>query len=145
MSDFRFHLPGFFALVEFDWGPNFAAALASALSALTATPKEHDIATLRALLGDLEGIRAGSRPTAEELIRAPLLTNWRLLIAPDGLRLTGEVVGHPVLGARKRIATSPVYAIQPARHSWARSWNRFYRLDAADGGHHHGSRVERLH
>jgi hypothetical protein len=81
---------------------------------------------MRALLHDLETIRAGRRPSSQEIASAPQLIDWRFLLAPDGLRLTGKVVGHPVHGARDRIATSPVYAIDSKHHAWARSRNRFF-------------------
>ena len=146
MSDIRYHPTAFLAGVEFDFGARFAAGLAATISALTQLPSEGDLKAMRALLRALEGIRAGLSPTAEDLVSAPLLSHWRFLVAPDGLRLSGSVIKHPVLGVRTRIATSPVYAVdsEPQR-AWARTWNRFYRLGPAHTGAHTNDRAEKLH
>ncbi|CAL8969061.1 hypothetical protein RHODGE_RHODGE_03531 [Rhodoplanes serenus] len=84
------------------------------------------IETLRRLVGDLERIHAGQAPTAADLANAPLLDPW--LPAYTGAPvLTGTVTGHPRLGDRPFIATTPIYAIDPHR-CWVRTWSRFYRL-----------------
>jgi hypothetical protein len=147
MPNFLFHPPGFIAAVEINFGARFATNLVATVESLTRPPRDGDLRAMRALLQDLETIRAGRGPTAQELAFAPQLIDWRFLISPDGLRLTGKVIGHPVLGARDRIATSPVYAIdsKQSAHAWARSFNRFYRLGAARVSDDLRGRAPRFH
>jgi hypothetical protein len=133
MPDLHFFPPVFIAPVEINFGARFAATLVATVEALTRPPRDGDLTAMRALLQDLETIRACRGPTSQVLALAPHLIDWCFLISPDGLRLTGKVVGHPVLGARERIATSPICAIASKQHgnAWARWFNRYYRSDAA--------------
>ncbi len=118
---------GYIARVEIDFSPAFAARLGATIAALVEPPSAADIQRMRNLLRDLEAIRSGKGPSARQLSTAPLLSGWRFALAPDGLRLTGEVTGHPHLGARPKILTSPVYAVG-REFRWARVLSRFYRL-----------------
>jgi hypothetical protein len=83
---------------------------------------------LRALADDLDAVRAGNAPNDQTLARAPLLHDWTLVSAPDGVRLQGVVEDHPVLGTRP-IITSPVWLLN-AEQNWAHTLSRFYRLAA---------------
>jgi len=114
--------------VEYGFDARFAAQLAARVAALAQPPTTADLQALRALFRDLRAIHAGSGPDPKLLASAPLLTGWRLVLAPDGLRLTGDVAGHPKLGQRKGIVTSPVFALDPRAWAWARTWSRYYRL-----------------
>jgi hypothetical protein len=88
---------------------------------------EHDLsARLRSLAADLDGIRRGAGPCADVLVDAPLIVDWHPTLTPLGLRLTGFVAGHPLLGNRPAM-TSQVWAVDPA-DKWARTLNRFYKL-----------------
>lgn len=62
-------------------------------------------------------------PTQEELAKAPLLNEWRLV----GVCLHGQVVGHPRLGDRPNVRTSAVIALE-VEAGWARTLNTLYRL-----------------
>lgn len=86
---------------------------------------------LRSLAVDMERIRNGSSPTAEELERAPTLDRWRAMVTPVGVRLTGRVRGHPRLGDTTALI-SPLYADDEDR--WVRTLSRFYRLGKLDLG-----------
>ena len=88
---------------------------------------EPDLAEkLRTLADDLEQIRVGGAPVAADLSKAPLMTEWRPVISPLGLRLMGFVAGHPRLG-NTRVMTSQVWAAGPVG-AWIRTLSRFYRL-----------------
>jgi hypothetical protein len=88
---------------------------------------EPDLAKkLRTLADDLERIRVGGAPVATDLSEAPLIVDWRPVISPLGLRLTGFVAGHPRLG-NTRAMTSQVWAAGPDG-AWIRTLSRFYRL-----------------
>ena len=84
---------------------------------------------LRSLAGDLERIRLGTGPRPDECAHAPLITDWRTVLSPLGLRLMGSVTDHPVLGNRTAM-TSQVWAAGPEGR-WIRTLTRFYRLGAA--------------
>ena len=62
-------------------------------------------------------------PTQEELDKAPLLNNWRLI----GTSLYGHVTGHPRLGDRPNVRTSVVLDLE-IEAGWARTLNTLYRL-----------------
>lgn len=85
------------------------------------------VATLRALADDLERMTMFV-PGDTVLADAPLLENWNFSFRPVAA-LDGSVVGHPLLGCRP-VGTSEVFAID-ADLLWARTFNRFYRLGAA--------------
>lgn len=71
---------------------------------------------------------AETGPTEEDLAQAPVLSNWKAAISPDGhVLLWGEVTDHPLLG-NASIHTSQLIAIDPEA-GWARTASRWYRLD----------------
>jgi hypothetical protein len=87
---------------------------------------------LRSLADDLEDIRNGDAPRAEVLAVAPLIVDWHVALTPLGLRLTGFVAGHPLLGNRPAM-TSQIWAVDAAG-KWVRTLTRFYKLGIpADG------------
>jgi hypothetical protein len=101
-------------------------------------------ATLRRLADDMDRIRAGTGPTAEELANAPLIVDWRCVLTPVGLSLAGFVAGHPLLGNRPA-RTSQLW-VADAGACWVRTLSRYYKLgissdrtpfdgvDATEGG-----------
>jgi hypothetical protein len=99
---------------------------------------DDEIEILRRLLADLRRIRAGTGPTAGELADAPVLDGWAPSLRLETC-LAGEVRAHPLLGDRRLISTSELFAIDP-RGMWARTYSRFYALGAASikrsGGPH---------
>lgn len=105
-------------------------ALDSLLSPRAITPNL--TARLRGLVDDLDRIAARGAPTPADLKQAPLLVDWRMLMTFSGLCLVGFAAGHPLLGSKK-IATSPVWVLDPELH-WARTLSRFYRLGVPAGG-----------
>jgi Family of unknown function (DUF6634) len=86
------------------------------------------IAKLRALADDLDRIRGRQAPTNRQYAEAPLITGWRIFIAPSGLRLTGQVSGHPRIRAGLAVTTQLWAADASGR--WVRTLSRFYRLGA---------------
>jgi hypothetical protein len=106
-------------------------------------------ATLRRLADDLERIRAGTAPSAEELANAPLIVDWQCVLTPVGLSLAGFVAGHPLLGTRPA-RTSQLWAAD-AGGRWVRTLTRYYRVgisadrapfDDADASEGDGGRGE---
>jgi hypothetical protein len=95
-------------------------------------------ARLRALADDLVRIETGVGPDADELASAPLITGWRTVLSPHGLRLLGSVTGHPLLRDGASM-TSQLWAAD-SDGRWIRSLTRFYRLGAAF--HNHTSRPQ---
>jgi hypothetical protein len=83
---------------------------------------------LRKLASDLERMTMFV-PDPEVLSDAPLLSDW-VLAHRRAMALAGRVAEHPVLGDRRSIMTSEIYALDPGG-GWARSWTRFYRLGPA--------------
>lgn len=67
---------------------------------------------------------------------APRLDAYFPVVTPQGLRLIGEVSGHPLLpGQGRRIITSQLWFADP-KERWVRTLSRFYRLGrAADDNH----------
>jgi hypothetical protein len=86
----------------------------------------------RRLADDLDRIAIALAPMPAELEHAPLLVDWRLLLALSGLSLTGFVAGHPRLGSTN-IITSPSWVLDPELR-WARTLSRFYSLGVPAGG-----------
>jgi hypothetical protein len=81
---------------------------------------------LKALVVDMEAVRAGRGPTVlpED---APLLDSWALAGRPATC-LVGRSCGHPLLpGEDRAIATSDLWLISADR-KWARTLSRWYRL-----------------
>jgi hypothetical protein len=87
-----------------------------------------ELSTIERLAADLRSIADGTGPTEDELARAPLLLNWRVVARPV-LALDGLVLDHPVLGAQQ-ITTSQLYWVSDDKTS-ARTFSRFYRLSDA--------------
>jgi hypothetical protein len=83
-------------------------------------------ATLRRLADDMDRIRAGTGPTAEELAKAPLIVDWRFVLTPVGLSLAGFVAGHPLLGTRPA-RTSQLW-VADGGGRWVRTLSRYYKL-----------------
>ena len=80
----------------------------------------------RRLADDLEYLIAHGRPADAALLNAPLLDQWRHVLAPSAA-LAGIVDGHPLLRDGRPAVTSNLFAIAPAA-GFARTWNRWYRL-----------------
>jgi hypothetical protein len=83
-------------------------------------------ATPRRLADDMDRIRAGTGPTAEELAKAPLIVDWRCVLTPVGLSLAGFVAGHPLLGTRPA-RTSQLW-VADGGGRWVRTLTRYYKL-----------------
>lgn len=70
---------------------------------------------------------AEAGPSEADIATAPVLSDWMPAISPFAhVILVGEVVGHPILGARS-ITTSQLIAIHPEA-GWARTVSRWYSL-----------------
>ena len=70
---------------------------------------------------------AEAGPSDADLATAPVLSDWKAAISPDGhVMLWGEVTDHPRLG-NASIHTSQLIAINPEA-GWARTASRWYRL-----------------
>ena len=81
---------------------------------------------LRILADDCERLALGRPVSAILLQNAPLLEDWVPVVTPLGLRLVGQVTGHP-LHHDRAVATSPVWFADPDG-TWARTLSRFYLL-----------------
>ena len=81
---------------------------------------------LRRLADDVDDIADGRGPNVKVLVQAPILSNWSIFAAPDGVRLMGTVKDHPHAGPGL-ILTSMIFAIDPTLQ-WVRTLSRFYRL-----------------
>jgi Family of unknown function (DUF6634) len=81
------------------------------------------------LAADVRRIRAGKAPTAADLDEAPILDSWVPAVIWQKV-LAGSVTGHPLLGSRPFIRTSPLYVLD-LEQGWVRTWSRFYRLGAS--------------
>ncbi len=83
------------------------------------------------LADELQAIKDGTRPTADDLAGAPLLENWWPDTKP--LRIVkGEVHGHPNFPAGRLISTSDLYATDGT--TFLRTLSRWYRLGRPAGG-----------
>jgi hypothetical protein len=82
--------------------------------------------TLHRLADDIESLRQRGQPHAGDLRAAPNLDQWTVVMTPLGMRLTGIVSGHPLLGDR-RVMTSALWIADP-KAQWARTLSRYYRL-----------------
>lgn len=70
---------------------------------------------------------AEAGPSDADLAQAPVLSDWKAAISPDGhVMLWGEVTDHPVLG-NTSIHTSQLIAVN-SEAGWARTASRWYRL-----------------
>jgi hypothetical protein len=89
------------------------------------------VATLKALTWDIQRIRDGAAPSAADLAAAPVLHDWRSAVRGTTC-LVGSVQAHPLLGDRRAIFTSQIFAIDEMC-GWARTYSRFYVLAAKSG------------
>lgn len=65
-------------------------------------------------------------PSAEDLARAPILSNWLMIRCGDEARLIGTPTGHPTCHG-KAMRSSPLCGLDPALR-WARTISRWYAL-----------------
>jgi hypothetical protein len=84
---------------------------------------------------DLVRLKAGWRPDENDLADAPHLRVgglvWTPFFKPWSVSLVGAVLNaNGVPTGRQRI-TSFLIAVDAREGTWARTWNRFYRLDDA--------------
>lgn len=89
------------------------------------------IARTRDLSDDLARIVAGGGPTGADLADAPVLDRY-VIVPRMRPALAGMVAGHPILGDRRLITTSEIYAID-CDAGWARTFSRFYRIGRPAG------------
>lgn len=80
----------------------------------------------RSLAEDLERISEGLHPDVSALGEAPILSTWRVFIAPIP-HLEGFVVGHPKIDDGAMCITSELITFDPFA-GYARTRSRFYRL-----------------
>lgn len=70
---------------------------------------------------------AEAGPSEADLAQAPVLSDWKAAISPNGhVLLWGKVTNHPRLGTTN-LTTSQLIAIDP-KAGWARTASRWYRL-----------------
>ncbi|WP_438275830.1 DUF6634 family protein [Nitrobacter sp.] len=81
---------------------------------------------LRALADDAAHLQHVRSVSPALLRSAPLLKFWVPALRPEGLRLIGQVTGHPLIKGRM-IMTSPLWFADPAGR-WVRTLSRYYRL-----------------
>lgn len=81
---------------------------------------------LQALANDCARLEHDTKFVAAKLHTAPLLENYAPIIGPLGIRMIGDVTGHPLFGTRS-VITSQVWFADPEGH-WIRTLSRFYRL-----------------
>lgn len=87
------------------------------------TPIERE--WLDKLLRAIAAAEAG--PSAVDLAQAPVLSDWKAAISPNGhVMLWGKVTDHPRLGTTN-LTTSRLIAID-SEAGWARAASRWYRL-----------------
>lgn len=87
---------------------------------------------LQALADDCARLEHDTTFVSAVLHTAPLLDHYAPVLDPLGVRLVGNVIGHPLLGSGRRIVTSQLWFADPQGH-WIRTLSRFYRLgDPAD-------------
>lgn len=85
------------------------------------------IRLLQMLTDDLTDIIAGTRPTSQDLQEAVVLRNF--MIGQHQVPcLIGLAERHPRLGT-KLVTTSQLFFVDP-EGKWARTFSRFYRLEA---------------
>ena len=81
---------------------------------------------LRALADDTARLQQVRSVSPTLLRSAPLLKYWVPALRPEGLRLIGQVTGHPLIKGRM-IMTSPLWFADP-KGQWIRTLSRYYRL-----------------
>ncbi|MBS4004940.1 DUF6634 family protein [Bradyrhizobium sp. G127] len=81
---------------------------------------------LRALADDAARLQQVRSVSPARLRTAPLLKYWTPLRRPEGLRLIGQVSGHPLIKG-PMIMTSPLWFADP-KGRWVRTLSRYYRL-----------------
>lgn len=81
---------------------------------------------LRALADDTAHLQQKRSVSPAMLKAAPRLKYWVPIVRPEGLRLIGQVTGHPLITG-PMILTSPLWFADP-EGNWVRTLSRFYRL-----------------
>lgn len=84
-------------------------------------------ARLQSLADDCARLSLDTAFVAARLRAAPVLDLYTPVITPLGLRLVGQITGHPLLPGSRRIITSPVWFADP-KGQWVRTLSRFYVL-----------------
>ncbi|HEX7855337.1 MAG TPA: DUF6634 family protein [Sphingobium sp.] len=84
------------------------------------------IVRLRALADDTARLQQVRSVSPAMLRSAPRLKYWVPVQRPEGLRLIGQVSGHPLI-KRPMIMTSPLWFADPEGR-WVRTLSRYYRL-----------------
>lgn len=82
--------------------------------------------SLQLLADDCALLEHDAAFVSARLSTAPLLDRYCPTIGPLGVRLIGDVTGHPLLGTRT-IVTSQLWFADP-HGQWIRTMSRFYRL-----------------
>jgi hypothetical protein len=80
--------------------------------------------SLRSLAGDLERIRLCTAPRPDERAHAPLITDWRTVLSPLGLRLMGSVTDRHDLAS---VGRRPRRTMDPNVEAFLSAWSRISR------------------
>ncbi|MXQ10451.1 hypothetical protein [Microvirga makkahensis] len=93
-----------------------------------------EIARLESLVSDLERLRDGGVPAAEEIAAAPIIDQWEVAMRSEAA-LIGLIQGHPRgLSMLRPSVTSGLWIIDPVR-GYARTLSRIYALGLRRGEH----------
>jgi hypothetical protein len=84
-------------------------------------------ARLQSLADDCARLTHDTAFVAARLRAAPVLDRYVPVLTPLGLRLVGQVTGHPLLPGSRKVVTSQVWFADPDGH-WVRTLSRFYAL-----------------
>jgi hypothetical protein len=84
-------------------------------------------ARLQSLADDCARLAHDTAFVAARLRTAPVLDFYTPVITPLGLRLVGQITGHPLLPGSRHIITSTIWFADP-NGQWARTLSRFYAL-----------------
>jgi hypothetical protein len=81
---------------------------------------------LRALADDCDHLALNRRVSPTLIQGAPLLEQWLPVLSPEGVRLAGHVIGHPI-HRDSFVMTTALWFADPD-DTWVRTLSRFYRL-----------------
>ncbi|MDE3747825.1 DUF6634 family protein [Methylobacterium komagatae] len=109
----------------------YAVALGAEFAAARQPDQREAGDRLHDLADELQGIRDGAKPTADDLADVPRLEDWRPATREVRI-LTGRVYGHPSIPDGRRITTSDLYASDML--TWARTTSRYYALGSPAPG-----------